>query len=758
MKRILLLSALGISSILAQQGDRGKPQPEPIPASEIPPAPYLGIEDSMKTFEVADGFKLEPIAHGEMVCMPVALDFDADGRAWVVEMRNYMINLDGTRENEPTGQIRVLEDTNGDGKLDKITTFLDKLIIPRAIAVTPDGVLFAHKDQLFFIKRDGLKPVGEPELVDRDYAKGGNPEHKSNGLLRGLDNWYYNAKSNYRYRCINGKWVKQKTLFRGQWGIAQDNQGKLYHNNNSTLLVGDTQRPGLHYHHPEVSFKYKASQRIGGNEVYPIRVNPGVNRAYQKGLLHEKTGKLKKTTAAAGMTIYRGNQFPEKYQGMGIVTSPCANLIKLIDIKRDAQNRPNGSHPLGKKELIASTDEWFRPVNIYTAPDGSAWVLDLHFGLIQHKAYMTSYLRKQYSSRGLDKPKPNNGRIYRLSHNSAPLAKVPKLSTLDDAELIQHLGHTNGTVRDKAQLQITSKLTAGNSSLVALLTKEFLASKNPLQQLHILWSLEATGNIPTEVFNTAIKSTDLSVQTSALELAHITNTPQSIIELIPQPKSQAANSYLYALGVINTKASIARADKNIKKFPKISYLQEAYLTGTTKSKNKKIANANIRDKKLANLIKKAGSKHIANVVKKSGEGLTGEYLASFKRGEKVYAAAACASCHGMQGEAPAPGFPPLAPSDWVTGDPERLTKVIMNGLTGPITLNGERFKTAVAMPPNNANTALQKDSDLADLINYIRNLGENEASQITVDQVKIYREKAAKRTQPWTEKDLQNAK
>jgi len=145
-------------------------------------------------------------------------------------------------------------------------------------------------------------------------------------------------------------------------------------------------------------------------------------------------------------------------------------------------------------------------------------------------------------------------------------------------------------------------------------------------------------------------------------------------------------------------------------------------------------------------------------VKKSGAGLTGEYLASFKRGKNVYAAAACSACHGEQGEAPAPGFPPLSPSDWVTGDPERLTKVVLNGLTGKITLNGEPFETEMPMPPNMTNPALAKDQDLADLFNYIRNLGENTAPQVTAAQVKAYRALAEKREMPWTEKDLKKAK
>jgi len=761
MKNIFLISFLATSSLFAQLGDKrdkGAKQIDPIPAEKIPPSPYLSIEDSMKTFEVAEGFKLEPIAHGEKVVMPVALDFDPDGRAWVVEMRNYMVDLDGNKENEPTGHIKILEDTTGDGKLDKSTIFLDNLILPRAIAVMPDGALYCHDNKLFFIKRNGLKPIGKPQLIDKDYAKGGNAEHKPNGLIRGIDNWYYSAKSDARYRRFKGDWIKEITAFRGQWGIAQDNDGKLYSNNNSNLLFGDIQRPSLHYYHPNVKIKYQSYERVGKSSVFPIRMNPGVNRAYQKKVLIPETGKLRNTTAAAGMAIYRGNQFPEKYQGMGIVTSPCANLIKLIDIKRDAINTPKGTHPLGKKELIASTDEWFRPVNLYTAFDGSVWILDVHFGLIQHKTYMTTYLRNQYSSRKLDKPAPNHGRIYRLTHKQNPIPKAPTLSKLSEDQLIQHLAHPNGTVRDKAQLLLSEKLASNSDpELTKALINTFASSRNSLQQLHILWSLEASGSIPGSIFQQAIQSKDLAVQTSAMELTHLTKAPEKLLELVTSPAKNAANSYLFALGVINTTNALMKADTIVNAFKDVPMLAEAFITGTTKSKIKDIVSAPVTNAKFSSLLRKASRSEGEIVRKKSGEGLKGKYLASFRRGEKVYEAAACASCHGMQGEAPAPGFPPLAPSDWVTGDVTRLTKVILNGLTGPITINGKKFKTAVAMPPNMANSALQSDEALADMFNYIRNLGENAAPIVSVKQIKKARAEANKRATPWTEKELMDA-
>ena len=148
-------------------------------------------------------------------------------------MRSYMPNIDGKGEMTPNGRIRVLEDANGDGELDKATTFLDNLVLPRAVAVTSDGCLYTSGDTLYFIKRNGLNPEGDPVIIDVDYAKGGNPEHKANGLIYGHDNWYYNAKSNKRYRRINGRWTRETTNSRGQWGISKDNAGRLFYNSNS---------------------------------------------------------------------------------------------------------------------------------------------------------------------------------------------------------------------------------------------------------------------------------------------------------------------------------------------------------------------------------------------------------------------------------------------------------------------------------------------------------------------------------------------
>ncbi|MEO1858073.1 MAG: c-type cytochrome [Rubritalea sp.] len=737
----------------AQQGDRkGHVMVDPIPASEIPPSPLLSLTDALKSFQLADGFVIEPIVEDSKMHMPVALSFDADNRAWVVEMTQYMIDLDGNGEELPTGKIKVFEDTTGDGKLNKVTLFLDKLVMPRAVAVTTDGVLFASSGKLQFIKRNGLKPVGEPEVIDASYAVGGNAEHQANGLLLARDNWYYSAKSDRRYRRINGKWVMQKTAFRGQWGIAQDDAGRLFHNSNSTLLVGDQYRPNLFRNISGYTPKHRISARAASNKVFPVRVTPGVNRAYQKGTL-DKDGKLVNATAAAGMTIYRGENFPESFNGSGFVTEPAGNLLKVINIERGADNKVKGAFHYNGKDFLASTDEWFRPVNVYTAPDGSLWMIDMYFGLLQHKAYLTSYLRKQYASRNLDKPMPNNGRLYRIRYTKNPLNKAVKLSGKSVEELVPFLSHKNGTVRDTAQrllvgqVQDPANLKAFTKAASSKLTGKY-------SKLHALWVYESTESISKNFLKHCLSSDDYELHAAALELAHLADGPIYETILAYQPKSQTALSAVYALGRLGSKEGYLRAQEVIAQFSeKVGLLAEVYVSGL--GSNFKLSK-DWGAPKHKNLVKQLGladkalnkSEVVKNpVVPKADK-------ARYEHGKKLYTgSAACMACHGMEGQGQGELFPPLAPSNWVSGDPKILAKVILHGLEGPIKVNGVSFNSAQAMPKFVQRTDLT-DEDLASLMTYLRYMKGNKGGVVKADLVKNVRAETKGRTKNYTQKEL----
>ncbi len=755
-RNLLLASLITISNIQAQQGDKrdNLPQTDPIPASEIPPAPLLNTQQAIAAIQLTDGFTIKNIAD-ENITQPLSLSFDADGRAWLIEMTQYMVDPIATDENLPTGKIKILEDSTGDGVLDKTTIFLDKLILPRALAVTSDGLLYAHQDQLFFIKRggeNGTLPIGEPQLIDPDYALGGNAEHKPNGLLLARDNWYYNAKSEYRYRKIDAKWLKQKTAFRGQWGIAQDNAGRIYHNTNSTLLVGEQMRPNLFRQNPNYTPKHKINHRLANNKTYSIRINPGVNRAYIPKTLNTD-GKLNNCTAAAGMTIYRGDNFPAEYQNIAFISEPAANLIKAIKINRDQTNKPSGKFLYKDKEFLASSDEWFRPVNIYTAPDGTLWFIDMALGLIQHETYMTTYLRNQYESRGLHKKAQNNGRIYRISYDKNKITPPPKLSKASIKELSEHLNHPNGTIRDIAQRLLVERITSSDASQLIQWSKLKLPTDTAhhLQQLHSLWVYEATGNIPAELILNSLSSPNNDIINSALELAHLSDPTAinpAIIKLTPKP--QTIHSYIFALAKISSEKSHNKALETLKKFKDIDQINPLYAGALGLNLAKVADYQTLKDNELKKLFSEAISKSKkSNIVK--APPIPKEHQANYQKGKKLYLGkAACSACHGLEGQGQAEILPPLAPSDWVNTDKTIMAKVILKGLAGNIQVNGKKYGTGQFMPARPDLT----DSEIANLMIYIKHLKGNKGGIITADEVKALREATNDRTEAYTQQDL----
>ena len=713
-------------SASAQSGDKGEEQIDPIPIDTIAPAPVLSPEEALAAFQIEDGFKIELVASEPMVVDPVAIRFDADGRLWVVEMRGFMPNIDGIGEDAPVGRIVILEDTDNDGKMDASKVFLDGLNQARAISLVEGGILYCEPPGLYFVEKTADDKAGERELIDADYCTGGNIEHKPNGLVPALDNWIYSAKSDRRYRKIDGKWVKEKTEARGQWGISQDNYGRLYHNTNSSGLRGDSAPPSLLLRNPHFKSKEGINVGLGTNKVASIRPNPGVNRAYREGMLYPD-GKLKEFTAACGPVVYRSPLFGEEYYGNGFVAEPAANLVKRYKLG-DKDAHITGSDATPERSFLASTDERFRPATIENAPDGSLYIVDFYRGIIQHETYVTSYLRRQILARGLDKP-IGLGRIYRIVPEGFEQPAAPKLSELDSEGLVAKLNAPDGWTRDTAQRLLVERK---DQSAIPFLRKP---QETALGQIHALWVLEGLSAIDDAHLTEIAAGTD-----DPKVLATIARHTSSIELLAKLEKSKSADIRLalaFRLGEIDDPKALTLLAHIVDTTDDL-LIADAAVSGLSGREAEFLATLENPDAHLEKALETA----IAHVEEgpHAETKLTGKSLESFHRGKGAFSTT-CFACHGSDGEGITPIAPPLVNSEWVQGSSETLAHIILNGLQGPITVDGTLYAPPEIQPlmPGLGLTPGFDDQTIADIMTYVRNAWGNEAPVVTPEEVATHR-------------------
>jgi glucose/arabinose dehydrogenase/mono/diheme cytochrome c family protein len=723
----------------------------------------LSPQQAIADFQIEEGFAVETAAAEPLIEDPVALQWDADGAMWVLEMRGYMHDQDGGGENMPLGRIKILKDENDDGTYESASIFLDSLIMPRAVLPVKGGALVIEPPKLLFVENKDGK-AGRVQVIDSFFIEGGNVEHQPNALMPTMDNWIYCAKSNKRVRLINNKWVVEKTQFRGQWGLTQDDMGRLFYNDNSITLLGDNFLPNAFAENEAYRRQSKNSYNVQlvSNRVFPRRTTTGVNRGYEKEVL-DSTGRLVNVTAACGPVIFRGDQFPEKYRGNAFVMEPSGYLIKRIILTQDSNGFVRGALPYENKEFLTATDERFRPVNAYNAPDGVLYFIDMHRGIIQHTTYLTPYLRRYIDSLKLERP-IGMGRIYRIRWKQHGLSKKLPLTHLAAHDLVEFLEHKNGWYRDMAQRLLIERNDSGS---VAVL-KALAVAANPITTLHALYTLEGMQKLTPEfLYQAAQKTTNTFVYTTCMKL--LENVPDKntafdlLKKLANRPDQLVALQFVNSLPYFETsfpteskslmlqQLAANRGDTLfLDAFMGSAAAQEtkrlAWFTGTADSNFKNALTAAIAKRKQANESPAVWLTKVETGIYKSG-------MESFKKN--------CATCHGTVGEGLANIAPPLAGSEWVINkDVSIPIRILLDGMSGPVTVGGKRYAPPEyngAMPGLRHNIEAN-NGGIAAVLTYIRNAWGNKAGVVTVEEVAAVRKATAGRRQPYTEKELRETK
>jgi mono/diheme cytochrome c family protein/glucose/arabinose dehydrogenase len=840
-RRTLSLAALCLAAVAcAQIGDKaGEPQMQLVPDALIPPSPALTPQEELKTFQLAKGYQISLAASDPQVGDPVAAQFGPDGRLWVVEMQGYMPDLDGTTEDQPHGRVVVMEDKDGDGVFETSTVFLDNVVMPRALALHRDGVLVGAPPHLWFCRdTNGDGKADEKIEVATDFGvrvdparpQLANPERAPNALLWGHDNWLYVGAYTARFKFKDGRWQRGLSNFHGQWGLSQDDYGHLFHNSNSDQMRADVIPSSYLNRNPNLGRTTGLNWKVAKEQlVWPIRVNPGINRGYRPEMLREF--KLKEFTAACSPTIYRSDFFPTDAYGNAFVCEPAGNLIKRNVVKSEGGTLVATPY-YDQTEFLASTDERFRPVSLLTGPDGALYVIDLYRGIIQHRISLTTYLREQIVKRGLDKPLAL-GRVWRIAPEGAAVVPAKKLSVMTPAELVAELASGNSWRRETAQRLLVE--AAPDATIDAALVALAKDSTSPMGRVHALWTLEGRGTVKAEAVLAGMAHADPRVRAAATRVSEALMaspdrdaivarwTELAATETVAEVQQQLALS----IGEAKSLASDLAGAALVTRAGDVAFIQDAFVSGlegreidlfeavlkkpaafaktlpaallrcvfsTRKPAQVEKALAIIaalplksqqvtllgsltthptvtakRPVKLAaepaSLAKLSKSKDAAmikalawfkstvvwpgkpGVVVPVVKPLTNEQQALFDSGKQTFAGL-CAACHQPTGRGLEGLAPPLADSEWVNGDQERIIKVVMHGLRGPIKVKGLSY--SYDMPA----AGFLSDEQIAGVLTYIRREWDHEASPVPLDLVQKIRAETKGRSDAWTEGEL----
>ena len=507
---MLMLSAALIFLIVATIN---APAQERIPhAQDKPPGPALSPQEAIAKMTVPDGFSVELVASEPDLVNPVAMTFDERGRVWVTESLEYPRMSPG----EGRDRIRILEDTDHDGRMDKFTTFSEGLNIPSGIAVGYGGVWVANAPDILFLEdTDGDDKADKKTVVVTGFGRFDTHE-LPNSLTWGPDGWLYGLNGVFNRSVVTDP-VTQRTfdftcaLFRinprthefnlfaegtsNPWGIAWNPVGDPFL---SACVIDHL------WHLTETGYYHRQG---GPYPPFTWKAESIVSHKHQKA-------------AYCGITYFDSDAYPPKYRDrlmMGNIHGNCINVDVLADRESTYQATP-------ADDFLSANDAWFMPVVQKVGPDGCLWVLDWYD---RYHCYQDA----RRDPDGIDRLK---GRLYRIRYTNTPRANTFDLKSETSDQLIQRLHSPNVFFRDIAQRILAERNhPKANTALEQLILNNATPFKT---RMHALWARLGAGPLNAEFAETLLTSTNADIRAWGVRAAgnqrlNDTGISQSILQL-----------------------------------------------------------------------------------------------------------------------------------------------------------------------------------------------------------------------------------
>ena len=679
---------------------------------------YLYDDEALATLTAAPGYHIELFASEKEfpdLANPVQMSFDNQGRLWVSTMPSYPHWRPG--DPRPDDKLLILEDTDGDGKADRQTTWADGLHLPVGFEFAPEGVYVSQGTNLILLTdTDNDDRADQKEIIlsgfdDHDthhvisaftadpsgaiYMAEGVFLHSNvetaYGAVRGTNGGFF------RYNPNRSRLERTAQLsIPNPWGIAFDKWGQPF--------FAETSGPDVRWMLP--------------GTIRP-RYGIAVHKSYN---LIEDAHRVRPTS---GLEFVSSRHFPDEVQGDLLINNTIGFLGMKQHVMADEESGYVSHH---RQDLVHGTDGNFRPVDMEFAPDGSLYFVDWHNVLVGHMQHNARDPLRDH----------DHGRIYRVTYPARPLVEPAHIAGAAIEELLDNLTlpeyrsryRTRRALRGHPASEVLPRLKAW----VAELDSE--APEYEHRLVEALWVTWGLNSVDEDLLRSVMEAEDYRARAAAVRVLRynpqIEDQPAMLLEMADDPNGRVRLEAMVA-------ASWQGADVGV---PVVEEASRHELDRWA---------INVSVTALAHL--QGETVRTQTAEEEVPEGLNETSLAQYDAGREIFRRDGyCGTCHLRNGQGlPASGFPPLANTDWVEGDTERLIKITLDGLTGPIEVNGTMYPGQVPMTPFRN---LLSDEEVAAVLTYVRNAFGNSAAPVTTDEVRLVREATAQREGFYTAEEL----
>ncbi|GEO04757.1 hypothetical protein AAE02nite_24210 [Adhaeribacter aerolatus] len=580
----------------------------------------LSPEESLKKIKIIKGFKAEIYAAEPHVLDPVDLEFDEQGNAYVVEMPDYPYEVE---PGKGKGRIRLLKDTNNDGRVDQAIIFAENVTEATSILPWQGGLIVTAAPDILYLKdTNGDGKADTREVLFTGFFQN-NSEAQITNLRFGIDNWIYannhgqhglvtftrtpNAEpipvrgADFRFRLDQNKFELETGP--AQFGQALDEWGHRFSNENS-LHLQQVVIPWRYTHRHPYLPTTKAVVSLTDHEEIMFQETPPPywraertkqrNQAFKENNLNRVEYDEDRFTGAAGMAYYAAGAFPKEFYGNIFVSEVAGNLIHR-DILMPSDKSPvyvaKRADVEKSQEFMASTDSWFRPTNFLIGPDGYLYVLDYYRQHIETPVSIPDELKADMDfMAGSDK-----GRIYRVMPATSTHKKVAiNLTKSPNAKLLETLAHPDMWWRLQAHRLL---LERQDKTVVPAVKKLFSTSKDPRTRLHALYVLEGLNALDVQAIRLALKDASPGVRENAIILAErFPETYPQVLEKLDDPNIRVAFQVSLSLPEFRGKEITPALVKVMEKYGEDQWFRMAVLSSEAGSSPELLKALSLREK------------------------------------------------------------------------------------------------------------------------------------------------------------------